>query len=598
MILIEHLIQYISSSVERVLYQIDSDPLSSTFGCAHPAFWRDKTSDVADIRRQETVFPLALLYTNPYPHSNWQGSKKIIYAIKSLLTFWCKNQYADGSFDEWYKGERAYAAAAFSLHAVSRTLPLIETELDAELREMIRTSIRKTAEWLCKRNDLFKTNHQAVGVAALTFAGKLLNEDKWLLNAAEKLRSIMKVQTKEGWLPEINNMDVGYTFLTVEFVSMAMQTLNKWDSIDQFKRAYDFASEWVHPDCTVGEEYGICRNPYLSTIATVLLSQFSGKASWLRKKIFENNSINFSLSPLLADDLRLMRWAFQPLLAWDYSKIIPQSNSNLIPVPLTLANAENCFFSESKLFRFSCCGGTGVFSGASGGIVRLFNPKGTGTFTDFGYSIKVHKEYLTHLIYSRKIFMQELPENGIEAKFHFSLATKFMPSFISRVILRILCVHAITSKITRKFIDIYRRIKGTAINQSSGALKMKKSSYFLNRKIIFHKDKLVINDIIHSDKILKLQDIYSMESIDNQGTILSSIAEVSEKISSKTKSFSITKEYKFKNDKWSIKNIIVIPACPESPSHSRRFNKDSGQTGITYKESSRKTESLLEKCDT
>ena len=110
-------ISFVLDAANRILGQIDSDVLSPTFGCAHLAYWRDKTSDVADMRRQEAMLTLVLLYSFDYPGSSWKGNVKLKRAVEALLSFWCKNQYADGSMDEWYKGERAFAATAFFCEA-------------------------------------------------------------------------------------------------------------------------------------------------------------------------------------------------------------------------------------------------------------------------------------------------------------------------------------------------------------------------------------------------------------------------------------------------------------------------------------------------
>src|SRR3990170_4298418 len=172
-------ISFVVNSVNRILEQIDLDPLSPTFGCAHLAYWRDKTSDVADMRRQEIMLALSLLYSRTYPKSSWKGNPKLKVAVEALLSFWCKNQYSDGSMDEWYKGERAFAATAFSTHAVARTIMVMKHTLSESILNSARDKLEKTSFWLLRNNDLFKTNHQAVGVGALAWAGAVLGKDEF-----------------------------------------------------------------------------------------------------------------------------------------------------------------------------------------------------------------------------------------------------------------------------------------------------------------------------------------------------------------------------------------------------------------------------------
>ena len=149
-------ISFVSSAIERILWQIDHDPLSPTFGCAHLDYWKDKTSDVADMRRQEVMLPLALLYHFDYPGSTWKGNEKLKHAVNALLVFWLENQYSDGSMDEWYKGERAYAAAAFSSHAVARTLEIAEDDLPRDLFTVTKDKLEKTGTQIVPLLELSK----------------------------------------------------------------------------------------------------------------------------------------------------------------------------------------------------------------------------------------------------------------------------------------------------------------------------------------------------------------------------------------------------------------------------------------------------------
>ena len=47
------------AQVPRLLALQDRDPDTPMRGCMHPAYWRDKSSDVADLRRQEAALTFA-----------------------------------------------------------------------------------------------------------------------------------------------------------------------------------------------------------------------------------------------------------------------------------------------------------------------------------------------------------------------------------------------------------------------------------------------------------------------------------------------------------------------------------------------------------
>ncbi|MBF0294468.1 MAG: hypothetical protein HQL96_04705 [Magnetococcales bacterium] len=479
-------IAFVVSAVPRLLRQMDHDPLSPTWGSAHLAYWRDKTSELSDMRRQEAMLPLALLYTRDYPGSSWRDDPRLLEAVEALLRFWCDHQYPDGSMDEWYKGERAFAASAFSCHAVARTLHLLEGRLAPASRQRAREKLAATARWLTGRDDLFKTNHQAVGVAALAWAGAVLDDAAFTRNAREKLHAIIRVQTPEGWFPEVGHMDVGYTFLTVEFVAMAMALWQDWSASAPFVRAFDFACEWVHPDLTIGEEYGVCHNPYLSRIAILLMADRSGRAAGLAERL-QRESVGFQgFTNTLGDDLRLPRWAFQPLLAHDYRHAMGTERApvEVIPLAVTDGGSRVRFFPGAGLARFVSGQGSGVFAPVAGGLLRLFAPGCGGVVTDCGYAIALERGgYATNLTYDRKLAGVVEEGNRMRVACPMPRVRKFMPSLAARLVLRLACSTRIGSRLARRGIDWIRRRKGSALNQSSANLGGRKAAWQLEREL-------------------------------------------------------------------------------------------------------------------
>ncbi len=550
----EYQFSYVLNSIERIMAQIDKDPLSPTYGCAHLAYWRDKTSDVADMRRQEVMLTLALLYSRHYPASPWKGSKRLKFAVEALLSFWCRNQYSDGSMDEWYKGERTFAATAFSTYAVARTLILMKDVLSENIITLAMKRLKKTANWLVNHNDLFKTNHQAVGVAALAWAGEVLQNNTFKDNAYTKLHSILQVQTKEGWFPEIGHMDIGYTFLTVEYILMAMDLWDDWRYIEPFKRAFDFACEFVHPDLTVGEEYGVCHNPYLSRISVILISRFSNRAAYIRQKLEKESPDSKGISPFLADDLRLLRNSYQPLLAYDYGrKTLPVSMTEVEPIPLCDPNDSIRVYNGADIVRFSFGGGTGIFAPVAGGLLRLFDINSGNLLSDYGYTIGLNSGYATNYTYNRNIKMQKV-ENEIEIICPISPVKKFMPPFWARVMLRAACSTSAGSKITRKGIDIIRKKKGTAINQSSVNLSSSKSIWILCRRVLFQSGHVLIIDKLIFKKPIKREDIFFLESNNDNWMTLHPIASRLTSIPDRINNLEITKLYSPVNN-WHLKEL-------------------------------------------
>lgn len=479
-------------SVEPLLWSINQDPHSPAYGCAHLGFWRDKTSDVADTRRQEALLPLALLYSRQYPGSRYCGDSRLLSAVKALLLFWCRTQYPDGSMDEWYKGERAYAAAAFSVHAVARTLQAVGAELPEDLLELARRKLHRAASWLEGRDDLVKTNHQAVGAAAMAVAGQALHEARFTANARVKLASVLAVQQPEGWFPELGSADPGYVFLTVEYLAMAMQTLGDWAGVEAVAKGYDFAASCLHPDLTLGEEYGICRNPYVSRIATVLLAPHSSLAAYVLQRFLAEDTCFAGAKATLGDELRVSRWAFQPLLSLDFLQNLPQHTPRA-PAPIALLAPGEAFRDLGAGLWAHCTGECGVLVAAcAGGLVRLFGPG--ARFADFGYALEGGRARQSTSFYDRRI-PAGLAGDVLVVQGHFSPVRPFLPPYWARVALRCACSTALGSRLTRSAIDVIRLRKGTAINQSSGNISSRTGNA-LERRVQARGRTVTISDLL------------------------------------------------------------------------------------------------------
>ena len=94
----------------------DRDPCSPSFGSFHYAYWRDKTSDFADVRFQEAGAMLGLLSLPAFDDlreaEGWPSREALMAAFSAGLANLAKEQYPEGCYDEWYKGERGFAVTA------------------------------------------------------------------------------------------------------------------------------------------------------------------------------------------------------------------------------------------------------------------------------------------------------------------------------------------------------------------------------------------------------------------------------------------------------------------------------------------------------
>lgn len=501
---LEDLVNEVLGQLPRLLTLQDRDPDSPMRGCMHPAYWRDKSSEVSDMRRQEAALAFAWIWRHPFPGNRWHGDPTVLQASLRALGYWTRRQHRDGTFDEWYVNEHGYATTAFSSYAVSLAIEALGDAIGADLDAAVRASLRLAGDWLATHDDWFKTNHQAVGVAALGAIGRVLGEERFLAAARRNAGLIVQRMHAEGWSSEISGLDVGYTFLLAEYLGMHAVLTGEREFLPAIAHAFRFATDHLHPDLTTGAEYGICANPYFSRVAAVVLAPHEPAAravlEWMDRPVDGPRDT----SSTLKDDLRLARYAYQPLLAKLLHsgalerRDLKGDRTDEHPPRLPFEEvAHTRWYTEARLGSFARPGHATWVAACGGGVVRIALRDGDGGFdapvVDRGFAIAEGRHVLRNARYSLEVTAsQEGDLVTVEAPL--VRAGFVMPPFWARLGLRIGTALPGGPKWTRWAIDQWRRRKGTALNQSAAGVSAGKAPVTLHREVTIEDEAVVIKD--------------------------------------------------------------------------------------------------------
>jgi hypothetical protein len=168
-------LRHVRGAADRLLTIQDRDPCSPSFGSFHYAYWRDKTSDFADVRFQEAGAMLGLLSLPAFDvlreSEGWPSRQALMAAFSAGLANLAKEQHPEGCYDEWYKGERGFAVTAFTTVAYGLAALLLDDGLDDRDRDLLTRTLKRAAQWLSRRDDTVKINHQIAAAAALAVVG-------------------------------------------------------------------------------------------------------------------------------------------------------------------------------------------------------------------------------------------------------------------------------------------------------------------------------------------------------------------------------------------------------------------------------------------
>lgn len=237
------------TGMRRCLSRLDKRPWSPTYGCFDRDYWHYKTiSEFPRANFQQAVWALALLYKHEFPHNPFAGQTIVLDWIRAALLFWTGMRHRDGSVDEWFVNERSFCATAFNTAAVAQTLLLVRDNLDRNTVKTVTAAAMKSADWLVAHPNRAVANQSlAAGVALCALQHPA---------AADWLTQTLAMQTDEGWFPEYNGADFGYSLLQLDLLAVLYHHMPD-DKIQQAARNLLAFLEWfAQPDGVIGGDIG------------------------------------------------------------------------------------------------------------------------------------------------------------------------------------------------------------------------------------------------------------------------------------------------------------------------------------------------------
>ena len=457
---------HVGDAAHRLLAMQDCDPRSPSHGSFHYPYWRDKTSEFADARFQEAGAALGLLahpaFADTGRSRGWPGSDVMLDAFHAGLVNLQRLQYRAGCYDEWYKGERGFAATAFSTFAYAGATLHLGSTLTSESRALVREVLKPAAVWLEKHDDMVKTNHEMVAAAALAAFHKITGDPRWRDAASAKMDRSLAAQTPEGWFPELTGMDFGYSALALDYLMQYQKMTGEGRAIGAASRLVQFLLPHLHPDLSLSAEGGTCRNGYGGQSGYLLLARHDSTAHAITARLLALSDSRPRILDCLADDLRLARWSVLPIIA---ALDLLNEGADIAPVaalPYPQGWTVHASAAVAAYHRDEC---HVYFPFAGGPVTRIYSGDEI-RLTDLGVDALNDGVAFTALSYSADR-VAERSGNSVSVAFDAGRAKYFRPGSVKRLLLRLASATETGSRLTRALIDRYRCFAKTAINQSA-----------------------------------------------------------------------------------------------------------------------------------
>lgn len=475
------------NSIPKLLTLLDRDASSITYGSFDRQHWAWANKDFANADFQRGAYILAVLYKENFSENKYYNNKQLLQWIFAGLDYWIKIQHKNGSFDQWYPWESSVGTTGFTLCSLSEAFLVIQEKIPSIQKERLLKAFDKTADFLCRQREThgFISNHLSGTSLALLNVSSILNESKYIKQSNKLLQQILRAQSSEGWYCEYNSADPGYETLGIVYLARYWKKTQDTQLLQSLKRALDYLTYFVHPDGTIGGEYGSRSTELYYPSGIESLSFSLPQAEYIADKITAGIKNNRVLSPLTSDVFN-----FVPLLS-SYLDAYVISRSNTKKVKGQIEFNDFKYFDKSKIAVWSNDKIKLIVGFAKGGVIRCYENGGKLLYGDCGY--------IAHLETGAKISSQflnydngcQVTGNSCRLERYFSYAPEYRMTPIAYILLRIFSLT----------LGRYSRIGNWAKN-------------LLANRLIRYKKQIpikIIRTIQISDTTLTIKDILQIE---------------------------------------------------------------------------------------
>lgn len=242
----------------RLAALVDRNPHSPTRGSFSRTHWAWKFSDFPYPRMQEGVHALLMLQAIDDPRNPLLGSRRADQWIAWGFDYWASLQHTNGAFDEAYPFEQCLAATAFTSFYLGAAFDRCRPAMEAALTARVERALRRAADWLCTHDEThgLLSNHLGVAVAALEQSSRAFAEPRYAERARFFLERILQHQSLEGWMREYDGADIGYGTHGFFYLAAYWKMTRCERTREALDRFAEFLAYFVHPDGTIGGEYG------------------------------------------------------------------------------------------------------------------------------------------------------------------------------------------------------------------------------------------------------------------------------------------------------------------------------------------------------
>jgi len=455
--------------IPRILTNLDRDPDSPTYGCFDRNYWHYKVHDYSSGLLQQSMLSLCLVYSYDFKDNIYYNNRQILNYTIAAIDFCTKIQHSDGSFDEYWAGERSIPSTAFTLYAICETCDRLNY-----LPENVVVTIKKAVGFLRKHPEKEALNQEVASIAAISYASKLLGDDEASKLADSKFETLLGEQKKEGWFSEYGGLDVGYLTVNLDYMIRYYEITHNERALGSAKKMLNIIKYFVHPDGSFGGEYCTRNTEYFVPYGMEYLRDHCDIAKKIICKLMQYINRDSSYLNLSLDERYILHYVnpsyVKSLLIYKDDEVCKEKLPYENDFEKHLEEA-HIYVKSNKCYYFIC-------NISKGGVFKVFDKTNLQFSTDCGY----------RLSFDGHLYVNEWPDNNefvIESNYLQIKSNFLRTKMIKQSSVKLLALRVLSKLLGYKMIPITKKI--LIFNKGS-------SDMILTRRLNLNESTIVIID--------------------------------------------------------------------------------------------------------
>jgi hypothetical protein len=469
----------------------DLDPYSPTEGLGDRYYWGWKLKDFNNGLFQGGAYSIALFWKFGYFTDNREPLK----IIKSIFYGVKKIQHKNGSVDEAFPYEYAFSVSSTLAFDLLQAYRLVETSLTENDKEEFLKIIEKLIDFISHNPEThgFISNHLATAAAAIEIHNTITGKKNGI--GRQILAEIIRHQSEDGYYQEYESADPGYQTLCTYYLAEIYRITEDPALLQSLTRSIEFLSYFIHPDGSIGGEYGsrntelyypggleLLRNkiPLAGAIADRMYESIRSGTTVTLPAIDAGNFIPLIENYLVAylEHSQEKRERYDDILPYEKEKVRVNLNDAGIVI-----HGNHCYYS--------------ILNVNKGGVFKVFDKqKKALVWDDCGYmGLTGKNDFISTQCYAKKDFNSD--ENSVKFETGFYKALRETTTPIKFFGLRFLNLTFMRN------LFIGNKIKNFIITLLITGKK--RFDVKLVRKIHFHEKDIVIEDYLIKGSVKDLK---------------------------------------------------------------------------------------------